>query len=84
MGFCWYDILLLFFEASGSLNYIFLFKLLPLYLVIFVFPLLFISEDKKYVDCVGIEEQVGSIEHVPIKQKSKFPQEFFPEVVIIL
>lgn len=24
----------------------------------------------------------GNIEHIPTKEKSKFPQEFFPEVII--
>jgi len=36
-------------------------------------------EDKKFVDVKGKEEHAGDIENVTTKEKSKFPQEFFPE-----
>lgn len=36
-------------------------------------------KDKRFVNVEGKEHYVGDIEDVPIKEKSKFPQEFFPE-----
>ncbi|RXG50703.1 Type I inositol 1,4,5-trisphosphate 5-phosphatase, partial [Armadillidium vulgare] len=36
-------------------------------------------KEKKFVNVDGKEHYVGNIEDVPIKEKSKFPQEFFPE-----
>ncbi|XP_042857060.1 inositol polyphosphate-5-phosphatase A-like isoform X3 [Penaeus japonicus] len=36
-------------------------------------------EEKKFVDCLDRREYSGNIEDVPTKEKSKFPQEFFPE-----
>lgn len=36
-------------------------------------------EEKRFTDCVDRREYSGNIEDVPSKEKSKFPQEFFPE-----
>ncbi|KAK3886286.1 hypothetical protein Pcinc_009558 [Petrolisthes cinctipes] len=36
-------------------------------------------EEKKFVECVDRREYSGNIEDVSTKEKSKFPQEFFPE-----
>ncbi|XP_069981634.1 uncharacterized protein 5PtaseI isoform X3 [Penaeus vannamei] len=36
-------------------------------------------EEKRFTDCVDRREYSGNIEDVPTKEKSKFPQEFFPE-----
>lgn len=36
--------------------------------------------EKKFVECVDRREYSGNIEDVSTKEKSKFPQEFFPEV----
>lgn len=43
--------------------------------------LYFLSE-KKFKDCLDRREYSGNIEDVTSKEKSKFPQEFFPEVCI--
>lgn len=36
--------------------------------------------EKNFVSAVGQDIYTGSIEDVPLKEKSKFPQDFFPEV----
>ena len=40
---------------------------------------LYIS-DREFVEIEGHKQYCGDIEDVPMKEKSKFPQEFFPEV----
>ena len=36
--------------------------------------------DKKYMEVVGKEIHGGNIEDLPLKEKAKFPLDFFPEV----
>lgn len=36
----------------------------------------------KFKDCLDRREYSGNIEDVTTKEKSKFPQEFFPEVCL--
>ena len=38
-------------------------------------------DENKFEPVSGKQIHSGSIEHVPIKDKSKFPQHFFPQVL---